>query len=149
MTLQVRPARQGDEAAWRTLWAGYCAFYEVALPEPNTAATWARICDPASPIGALVAEKDGAVIGFANYVVHENTFERVPICYLEDLFVSPAARGSGAATALLLSLKDAMALHGWARLYWVTHRDNATARRVYDRFIKADDFVRYVVRKAA
>lgn len=149
MSVSIRPAKASDEAAWRALWAGYCAFYKVSLPEATTDATWRRICDPASSIDALVAEQGGTVVGFANYVVHENTFEQQPICYLEDLFVSPDARGAGAATALLQALKDAMATRGWARLYWVTHRDNATARRIYDRFAKADDFVRYVVRKAA
>lgn len=143
----VRPALASDEAAWRLLWRGYCDFYQVSIGEAVTAHTWARICDPASAVKCAVAEADGRVCGFANYVIHDNTWDTQPVCYLEDLFVSPAARGGGAGKALLQWLQDAMASQGWARLYWVTHRDNATARRLYDRFSQADPFVRYVVRR--
>ena len=43
---------------------------------------------------------------------------------------------------------NAMRAEGWSRLYWMTKRDNEAARRLYDRFTAADDFVRYVVRAA-
>jgi len=32
---------------------------------------------------------------------------------------------------------------GWSRLYWHTQESNAVARRLYDQFGHADDFVRY------
>ena len=32
---------------------------------------------------------------------------------------------------------------GWARLYWHTRQGNETARRLYDKFAGADDFLRY------
>ena len=48
--------------------------------------------------------------------------------------------------ALIEWLRNAMRAEGWARLYWMTHRDNAAARKLYDRFCEADEFVRYVVR---
>lgn len=146
-TLHIRPALAKDETTWRTLWRGYCDFYQAEVSEAVTAHTWARILDPASALGCVVAERDGAVIGFANYVVHDATWELQPLCYLEDLFVAPDVRRSGAGKAIILWLKDAMVTHGWSRLYWVTHRDNATARRLYDPFVGADDFVRYVLRR--
>lgn len=147
--LSIRPAAAGDEAAWRALWRGYCNFYESTVSEEVTAFTWRRILDAASPVSCAVAQAGGRVVGFANYVVHENTWEMKPVCYLEDLFTSPEARGTGAGKALIGWLQDGLAREGWSRLYWVTHRDNATARRLYDRFSKADEFVRYVVRTPA
>jgi GNAT superfamily N-acetyltransferase len=63
------------------------------------------------------------------------------------LYVSPAARGHGIASALIEWLRNAMRAEGWARIYWVTRDDNAQARRVYDKFTKADGFVRYVLRQ--
>ena len=89
---------------------------------------------------------DGAVVGFANCVVHEATWEILPICYLEDLYVEPHARGRGAGRAIIEWLRHAMRAEGWARLYWVTHRDNAAARKLYDQFTGADGVVRYVLR---
>jgi len=34
----------------------------------------------------------------------------------------------------------------WDRLYWMTANDNAGARKLYDRYVQADQFVRYVVK---
>lgn len=143
----IRAALPSDEAVWRQLWQGYCEFYEVQVPEAVTSRTWQRILDPDSAVLCMVAEVDGHVCGFAHCVVHENTWETQPVCYLEDLYVAPGARGRGIGRALLEWLVAAMRAEGWARLYWMTHRDNAQARRLYDHFTRADDFVRYVIRR--
>lgn len=143
----IRAALPSDEAAWRNLWRGYCDFYAVQVPDHVTNRTWVRILDPDSAVMCVVAEVGGEVRGFANCVIHENTWETQPVCYLEDLFVAPAARGSGIGRALLEWLRGAMRAEGWARLYWMTHKDNAAARALYDRFARADDFVRYTIRQ--
>ena len=146
-TCLIRAALPADEPAWRELWKGYCDFYEAQVSEEVTNRTWQRILDPDSQIMCIVAEVDGQVYGFANCVVHENTWETQAVCYLEDLFVSPLARGRGVGGALIEWLRNAMRAEGWARLYWVTKADNVQARRLYDRFAQVDDFVRYVIRR--
>jgi GNAT superfamily N-acetyltransferase len=143
----IRAALPSDEPVWRQLWRGYLDFYESDVAEEVTNRTWSRILDPDSAVMCIVAEVDGQVYGFAHCVVHENTWETQPVCYLEDLYVSAAARGHGIGTALIEWLRNAMRAEGWARLYWVTREGNAQARRVYDRFTQADDFVRYVIRQ--
>ncbi|HZH06453.1 MAG TPA: GNAT family N-acetyltransferase [Lautropia sp.] len=144
----IRSVLPTDETAWRGLWRDYCGFYDARLPDEVTSRTWKRILDPDSAIMCIVAEVDGQVYGFANCVVHENTWETQPVCYLEDLFVAAAARGHGVGRALLEWLRNAMRAEGWARLYWVTDKDNAPARRLYDKLAQADDFVRYVIRRS-
>ena len=143
----IRAALPSDEPAWRLLWRGYCDFYDARVPEEVTNRTWKRILDPDSAIMCIVAEVDGQVYGFANCVVHENTWETQAVCYLEDLYVLPGLRGHGVGGALLEWLRNAMRAEGWARLYWMTRADNARARRLYDRFAQADDFVRYVIKQ--
>ena len=142
MTL-IRDPGPADEPVWRRLWAGYIAFYEAEVPEAVTAVTWARILDPASPMFARLAERDGDVVGFANAVLHEATWTLAPSCYLEDLFVDPAVRGGGVGHALIQDLVEQGRARGWARIYWHTRGDNAVARRLYDRFVEVDPFVRY------
>ncbi|MEO7392418.1 MAG: GNAT family N-acetyltransferase [Ramlibacter sp.] len=141
----IRSALPADETTWRSLWRGYCDFYDANLPQGVTDRTWNRILDPDSAVMCVVAEVDGQIYGFANCVVHENTWEIQPVCYLEDLFVLPAARGHGIGQALIEWLRNSMRAEGWARLYWTTREDNAKARALYDRFAKADGFVRYVI----
>ena len=143
----IRAALPSDEAVWRQLWKGYCDFYRVQVAPEVTDRTWKRILDPDSAVMCVVAEVEGQVYGFANCVVHENTWETQPVCYLEDLFVTPSARGHGIGGALIEWLRNAMRAEGWARLYWMTARDNKSARRLYDRFAEADGFVRYVIRQ--
>jgi GNAT superfamily N-acetyltransferase len=142
----IRAAVPADEAAWRQLWRGYCDFYKTKIPDEVTQRTWKRILDPDSAIMCIVAEVDGQVYGFAHCVVHENTWETQPVCYLEDLYVLPSARGRGIGKALIEWLRNAMRAEGWARVYWVTQHDNTIARSLYDQFTQADGNVRYVLR---
>ena len=143
--ITVRAATAADEPGWRELWAGYNAFYVATVLEPITQSTWRRVLDPAAPVLGRVAESDGRVVGFSNSVLHESTWAAAPICYLEDLFVDPAVRGKGVGRLLLQDLVELARQSGWPTLYWHTRGSNATARRLYDTFTSADDFVRYVV----
>jgi len=142
----IRSVEARDGAAWAEMWDGYMAFYQVSLSAEVTAATWARILDPTSPIKSLLAtDAHGGALGFANYVVHAYTWSDRPACYLEDLFVRPEARGRGAGRALIERLIALGGEQGWGRLYWMTRQDNRTARQLYDRFGTADGFVRYTI----
>jgi GNAT superfamily N-acetyltransferase len=143
--IQVRAPSGRDESAWRELWDGYCAFYEASIPEDVTAATWRRLLDPGAPVEGFVAELGGAVVGFVNYVRHPTTWATEDACYLEDLFVSTAARGGGAGRALIEAVLERARTGGWDNVYWHTRTGNARARALYDSFTAADDFVRYVV----
>jgi GNAT superfamily N-acetyltransferase len=129
------------------MWRDYCDFYQADLSSSVTDRTWKRILDPDSAVMCIVAEVEGQVYGFANCVVHENTWESQPVCYMEDLFVLPSARSRGIGKALIEWLCNAMRAEGWARVYWMTREDNVASRKLYDQFTKADGFVRYVIRE--
>ncbi|MBA3380143.1 MAG: GNAT family N-acetyltransferase [Chloroflexia bacterium] len=145
MDVTVRRIRPEDEMAWRELWAGYLAFYETTLPDVVTDTTWARIISTDETFQAIVAELEGAVIGFANVVLHDFTWSDRPAGLLHDLFVPPEIRGSGAGRALIRHVIDQGKREGWNRVYWMTKEDNDVARRLYDTFVPADGFVRYRV----
>jgi GNAT superfamily N-acetyltransferase len=142
-SLIVRDPLPADEAAWRRLWAGYCAFYETEVPEAVTAGTWERMLSSDTPLLGRIAEWEGQPQGFTISIVHEGTWTLKPICYLEDLFVEPAVRGKGLGRALLDDITNLARTRGCSRLYWHTRAGNREARRLYDTFTEADDFVRY------
>ena len=131
-----------DEVSWRRLWSDYNAFYETTVPEAVTAATWQRILDPELAIFGRLAIIDATVVGFSVSVLHDGTWTTAPICYLEDLFVNPHYRGLGCGRLLIQDLIDHAKTWGWSRLYWHTRSENP-ARRLYNEFAPADDFVRY------
>ena len=66
----------------------------------------------------IIAEHDGAPVGFALFFHNFSTFEGRPGIYLEDLFVVPEARGVGAGKALLQRLAQLAIERGCARLEW-------------------------------
>ena len=141
-TAFIRDPLPADEAAWRELWSGYNAFYETSVPEAVTARTWQRILDPASPVFGRLAVSMIVSPDLSICVLHEGTWVIAPICYLEDLFVAPQFRGRGVGRMLIADIVDRAKAEGWSRLYWHTRETNP-ARRLYDEFVKADDFVRY------
>jgi GNAT superfamily N-acetyltransferase len=138
----IRDPAPADEAEWRALWSQYNMSFQESVPEAVTARTWQRMLDPASPIFGRLAVIDGKVVGFSVNVLHEGTWVIAPICYLEDLFVAPDFRGRGIGRSLIADLIDRARSKGWSRLYWHARAGNA-ARRLYEEFAKADDFVRY------
>ncbi len=138
----IRDAAAADETAWRPLWAAYNAFYGVSITESVTAKTWQRIPDPASAMSCRLAVFDDNIAGFAISVLHDSTWTATPVCYLEDLFVAEKFRGRGCGRLLIADLVDRAKANGWSRLYWHTRATNP-ARRLYDEFASADDFVRY------
>lgn len=143
--MPIRDLLPSDEPAWRQLWAGYLAFYKTELPEAVTARTWERLVLRQDGLFGRIAEVSGAPCGFSHSVLHAGTWVSRPICYLEDLFVAADARGQGIGRALIQDLVAQAEANGWSRLYWHTQTGNTAARRVYDRFTLADEFVRYRV----
>ena len=142
--LFIRPAHADDTQAWLALWREYCAALGGAVSDDVTAGVWHRILAPDEPIWCLLAcATGGKTVGLANYVLHPHTWSPRLVCYLEDLFVVPAARGSGAGRALIEGLVTLGKQHGWRRVYWHTHQDNYPARALYDRFVPRTDYVRY------
>jgi GNAT superfamily N-acetyltransferase len=139
----VRPARPGDREAWNPLWRGYLAFYQATLAADVTETTWRRFFDPLEHLRALVAERDGRLIGFAHYLLHRSTWAPVCYCYLEDLFVDSSARGGGAGRALIAAVEAAGREAGANRLYWISHESNEIAQNLYDQVAERPGFVQY------
>lgn len=146
MPVEIRDARPEDEKAWRALWDGYLTFYKVTLDPSVTTATWTRILDPGSPVSMRVADEDGTLAGFAIHLSHPSTWVRNNDCYLEDLYLDARFRGRGIGRALLDDLVAICRKNGWERLYWHTDEGNATARKLYDSYVKHDGHVRYRMR---
>jgi len=145
MSLIVRDLSAQDEARWRTLWDGYLTFYEASVAPDVTDTTWARLLDGASPMFALVAELDGEVVGIVNCVLHANTWTSKPVCYLQDLYVAPEARGQGAGRILIDAVSERAKAQDWHRVYWRTASDNTTAQALYDKLAKRTGWVTYEV----
>ncbi|WP_322964789.1 GNAT family N-acetyltransferase [Sphingomonas fuzhouensis] len=80
---------------------------------------------------AVIAEHDGAAIGFALFFANFSTWTGRRGLYLEDLYVTPAARGVGVGKALLIHLAGIARDRGWARFEWSVLDWNTPAVEFY------------------
>ena len=93
MTIRVRPVVSTDEGPWLKLFRDYVTFYEATVPEDVIALTWQRLIARDDNMLALIAtDESGQALGIAALVFHRSTWSPTWYCYLEDLFVDPAAR---------------------------------------------------------
>jgi GNAT superfamily N-acetyltransferase len=79
-----------------------------------------------------IAEADGQPVGFALWFYSYSTFRGRAGIHLEDLFVTPAARGLGAGKALLRRLAQRCVEADLGRLEWAVLDWNTPAIEFYD-----------------
>ena len=93
----------------------------------------------------LVAEEGGEIVGFALWFLNFSTWEGVHGIYLEDLYVSPEHRGSGAGRALLTALARIARERGYARVEWSVLDWNEPAIGFYRRIgaVPLDEWTTY------
>ena len=117
------------------LMRAYSDFYEVT-PTDEALLTLSRalIADPQREGQQFLArDGDGKAIGFATVYWLWSTTSATRIGLMNDLFVAPEGRGSGAAEALIERCREACREHGASKLTWQTAKDNGRAQAVYDR----------------
>ena len=127
------------------LMRGYCDFYNVTPSDDALLAlAHALVADPEREGVQLIARGDEEAVGFATIYWSWATSIAARIGVMNDLFVTPAARGTGAAEALIDACAAECRRHGAEKLTWQTARDNARAQKVYDRLGAArDEWVDY------
>ena len=129
---QIRPATPADVALILRLVRELAEFERepeavVATEEMLAAALFGE--RPAAE--AVIAELDGAPVGFALFFQNFSTWTGRPGIYLEDLYVTPAARGSGTGTALLRYLAGIALDRGCGRFEWAVLDWNEPAINFY------------------
>lgn len=141
--MQIRPLRSSDRQVWGKLWDGYLRFYRQHLAPEVTDSTFARLVDEHQQPHGLVAERDGQLVGFVHYTFHRTTWSQRDSCYLEDLFVDPAARGAGVGRHLIEAVYAAADRAQAGTVYWMTQEFNAEGRALYDTLARRTSFIRY------
>lgn len=141
--VQIRALRFNDRDQWYELWREYLRFYRQRLPEEITEASFRRLAGDDQQLHGLVAEFEGRLAGFVNYLFHPSSWSLTQVCYLEDLFVDPTMRGRGVGRALIRAVYDAADAAGATTVYWMTQEFNAAGRALYDTLAHRTSFIRY------
>ena len=133
MTVTIRPARPGEAGLVVGFIAALAEYEELSHEmEATEAQVDAALFSDAPKAFCDIAEIDEKPVGFALWFYNFSTFVGRHGIYLEDLFVIPDARGSGAGKALLSGLARRCVDEGLGRLEWSVLDWNAPAIGFYD-----------------
>lgn len=115
----IRSARPDDIAEIAALIRALAEYERLSdAVELDEAALQAHLFGERRHAEVLLAEDEGAVVGFALFFHNFSTFLGRPGIYLEDLFVRPERRGKGYGRALLTRLAEMAVERGCGRLEW-------------------------------
>lgn len=147
MTVTIREVRASDRAGWDALYQGYATFYKVTQTPQMRDTVWSWLFDAAQQSEGLVAEDgDGKLIGLTHFRPFARPLSASVGGFLDDLFVSADARGSGVADALIDAVRAEGVRRGWSVIRWITAEDNYRARGVYDRLAERTGWLTYDIR---
>ena len=124
----IRPAADADMPAVADLWHegwhdGHAGHVPDGLTAARTLAAFHERTPPRVADTAVAVADDGSLLGFVMVVGDE----------VEQVFVAPAARGSGLATELLAEAERRVAAGGHSSAWLAVVVGNARARRFYER----------------
>ncbi|MFE9959784.1 GNAT family N-acetyltransferase [Micromonospora sp. NPDC005299] len=141
MTVSLRPATEADLMAvgalhQRSRVAAYSSFLPPeALADPTPEAMgryWTeRVTWEGADHRMTVVERDGRLVGFSYLGPDDEGDPATGL--LNAIHLEPAERGRGTGRALMVDALDAMRARGWSRAALWVLRENATARRFYER----------------
>lgn len=136
-----------DRAAWEQLYTGYASFYGVEQTDEMRATVWGWIHDHAHEVDCFVVENDsGLLVGLTHFRPFASPLSARVSGFLDDLYVAPDARGTGAARALIQAVADEGRRQNWRLIRWITAEDNARARGLYDKVAQATEWKTYDLR---
>ena len=134
MTVNVRPARLEDVATIFALIKALSEYEKLAHEMVGSEADLQEGLFGSTPYAeVMIAEVDNQAAGMALYFYNFSTFLMKPGIHLEDLFVLPAFRRQGVATALLKHLAALALSKNCGRLEWSVLDWNEEAIAFYRR----------------
>lgn len=144
---QIVSPDQRYRTDWDRLYKGYADFYKVDQTPEMRDRVWSWLMDDGHPVkGFLALDAMGRSIGLTHYRPYARPLMASTGGFLDDLFVDPAARGRGAAEALIEAVCAEGRMNGWTVIRWITAEDNYRARAAYDRLAEKTRWVTYDIR---
>lgn len=130
----MRALRSEDVPAWLDLVDGLADYEKLTRPDVEARARLTTDALGERPrFSVLLAEVDGALVGYAFYFFTYSSFRARPTLYLEDIFVLPGHRGHGAGIALFRACAREAVANACARMEWQVLAWNEPSIAFYER----------------
>jgi len=140
MGIQITSLTPDDRATWETLWQESVG---GVMPKNVIDHTYMQLMD--KTIHAFIAKDGDTLIGLLHYVVHPVAGCIHPVCYMQDLYVSPSNRRKGVARALIDHLASKAEKRQFDRIYWLLENGNDDAKEFYKDLAISLDFGLYMI----
>ena len=145
--ITIRPIEASDHAGWSALYAGYAEFYQVEQTPQMRDTVWAWLNDSQHETKGLIAlDESGEAVGLAHYHPYARPLSASVGGFLDDLFVSPAARGHEVGKQLIAALVDIGKARKWTVIRWITADNNYRARSSYDKIATRTPWITYDIK---
>ena len=144
MTVNVLPISPADREDWKVLYHGYAEFYQVPMNDEILDTVWGWIHDDDNPFFALIAKDENCkALGLLHCRQLVSPLRGALVGFLDDLFVTPEARGQGVVEELYAALNQLGKQQGWPFIRWITAENNYRGRAVYDKLSDKTHWVTY------
>ena len=144
MTISVARLEAADRTDWEVLYHGYAEFYQVPMNDQILDTVWGWIHDDNNPFFGLIAkDATGKALGLVHCRQMASPLRGALVGFLDDLFVSPDARGQGVVEKLYAALNELGKQQGWPFIRWITAENNYRGRAVYDKLSDKTHWVTY------
>ncbi|OTG91590.1 GNAT family N-acetyltransferase [Acinetobacter sp. ANC 3813] len=143
-SIEIKPLQSIRKEQWMPLWQGYQTFYGANILEDISQNTWTKLSSADVPhMYGFAAVIEYEVVGIVHVIEHDSCWTIQPYAYLQDLFTLDEYRGQGVARKLIQQVYDTAMARQCDRVYWLTHHNNETAQKLYDRVAKKTGFIQY------
>ncbi len=145
--ISVRPIAISDYTSWCSLYAAYAEFYQVTQTQEMRDQVWSWLHNTNHEVNGLIATNhEGIAVGIAHYRPFARPLSASTGGYLDDLFVTPSARGKAIGTKLIEAVTQIAKEKNWSVLRWITAENNYPARNTYDKVATQTKWVTYDIK---
>ena len=142
----IRELKPSDKQEWEKLFKGYGDFYKAPINDEILTTVWNWLFDKNHVVNGLCYEIEGKIVGIAHYRTMPRPLKGKYIGFLDDLFVDPDFRGQKIGQKLIEALKKMAKSNNWKVIRWITHSDNITAKKLYDKIANNIRFDLYEIK---
>jgi ribosomal protein S18 acetylase RimI-like enzyme len=145
--ISVRPLIQSDYASWNVLFLAYAEFYQVSQTQQMRDEVWSWLHDQDHEVNGFIAiNNKGIAVGLAHYRAFARPLSATVGGFLDDLFVTPSARGNEIGKMLIEAVSKVGKEKNWSVIRWITAENNYRARGTYDKLANQTKWVTYDIK---
>jgi GNAT superfamily N-acetyltransferase len=134
-----------DREAWLHLWSQWQSHMNGSVPDSISEASWQSFLDDASGLDCFLARnQEGPALGFATISRTPFAWTASQVLFLQDLFVTEAARGSGVGARLLRAVYDHADHTGATQVFWLVDENDRELQAFYTRHAIRTPYLRYM-----